>query len=276
MGARSSRAPGLSLPDDAAADPAPRLRIEDVSVAFTVKGRERTVLAGVSAEIGRGEIVGVVGRSGTGKSTLLNVLGGVLRPGSGRVLLDGTPFDRPVERVITVFQDYGQALLPWRTVRRNVSLGIERRLGRAEIAERVSRALAMTHLEANADDLPWQLSGGMQQRVQIARALVMEPDVLLLDEPFGALDAMTRATLQDDLLKLQRETGFTVVFITHDVDEAVYVADRVLVLGGSPANVVREVVSGLPRERDRLDTRESPLFNAARRALADELWGDRP
>ncbi|MBW8487216.1 ABC transporter ATP-binding protein [Actinomadura parmotrematis] len=262
-----------AAPPDAAP---PRLRTEDVSVSFTAKGRPRPVLDGISLTVGQGEIVGVVGRSGTGKTTLLNLLGGILRPDTGRILLDGRPFDRPTDRVITVFQDYGQALLPWRTVRRNVALGVERRLGRAEVAERVARALAMTRLEANADDLPWQLSGGMQQRVQIARALVMEPEVLLLDEPFGALDAMTRAALQDDLLKLQRATGFTVVFITHDVDEAVYVADRVLVLGGAPATVVREVVSGLPRDRDRLDTREAAAFVAARRALADELWGERP
>ncbi|WP_436764249.1 ABC transporter ATP-binding protein [Streptosporangium sp. V21-05] len=246
-----------------------------MSVSFTVKGLRRTVLAGISCEISRGEVVGIVGRSGTGKTTLLNTLGGILRPGTGRILLDGQSFDRPTKKVITVFQDYGQALLPWRTVRRNVSLGIEREFSRTQVAERVARALAMTHLEGNADDLPWQLSGGMQQRVQIARALVMEPEVLLLDEPFGALDAMTRAALQDDLLKLQRETGFTVVFITHDVDEAVYLADRILVLGGSPANIVREVVSGLPRERDQLDTRESSRFIAARRSLADELRDER-
>ncbi|MDX6744181.1 ABC transporter ATP-binding protein [Actinocorallia sp. A-T 12471] len=267
-------APETDLPQARPADAVPRLEVRDVSVSFTVKGKRRTILEGVSCEIARDEIVGIVGRSGTGKTTLLNLLGGILRPSGGGILLDGEPFDKPVDKVITVFQDYNQALLPWRTVRRNVSLGIERRLTRAEVTDRVDRALEMTHLTDNANDLPWQLSGGMQQRVQIARALVMEPEVLLLDEPFGALDAMTRATLQDDLLRLQRETGFTVVFITHDVDEAVYLADRVLVLGGSPANVVREVVSGLPSERDQLDTRESPLFTTARRTLADELWGE--
>ncbi|MFG1928658.1 ABC transporter ATP-binding protein [Cryptosporangium sp. NPDC048952] len=256
-----------------AADHGVRLQVRDVSVSFQVKGRARTVLSDVSCDIATGEIVGIVGRSGTGKTTLLNLLGAILRPTSGEILLDGQIFDRPTNKVITVFQDYGQALLPWRTVRCNVSLGIERRLDKATVAERVARALAMTQLEAHVDDLPWQLSGGMQQRVQIARAMVMEPEVLLLDEPFGALDAMTRATLQDDLLRLQREAGFTVVFITHDVDEAVYLADRVLVLGGSPAAVVREVRAGLPRERNQLDTRESPEFVTARRVLADELGG---
>lgn len=282
MSTSSWRAPDLPTtvkepaPPAPHAGPAPHVQVRGVSVSFQVKGQRRAVLNDISCDVGQGEIVGIVGRSGTGKTTLLNLLGGVLRPGSGQILLDGAVFDRPNGKVITVFQDYGQALLPWRTVRRNVSLGIERKLDRADVTSRVSRALAMTHLEDNVDDLPWQLSGGMQQRVQIARALVMEPEVLLLDEPFGALDAMTRATLQDDLLRLQRETGFTVVFITHDVDEAVYMADRVLVLGGTPANIVREVSSGLPRERSQLDTRESPQFAAARRALADELWGDQP
>lgn len=243
-------------------------------MTFRLKGGDRAVLEKLSFDVRHGEVVGIVGRSGTGKTTLLRLLSGLQTATSGRVLFDGAEVDRPSSKVMTVFQDYNQALLPWRTVAKNVGLGLERRLSRAEVKVRTTEALRMVHLEDNADDFPWQLSGGMQQRVQIARALAMEPEVLLLDEPFGALDAMTRASLQDELLTVQRGTGVTVVFITHDIDEAIYLADRVVVLGGTPATITGEVSTGLPREREQLATREAPRFLEGRRKLSALLWGE--
>jgi NitT/TauT family transport system ATP-binding protein len=244
-------------------------------MTFRSKGSERTVLKDLSFHVGHGEVVGIVGRSGTGKTTLLRLLSGLQTATSGQVLFDGTTLEAPSPRVMTVFQDYNQALLPWRTVAKNVALGLERRQSRAEVRERTTQALRMVHLEDNADDFPWQLSGGMQQRVQIARALAMEPEVLLLDEPFGALDAMTRASLQDELLTVQRNTGVTVVFITHDIDEAIYLADRVVVLSGAPATITGEVSTDLPRLREQLTTREATRFLTGRRELSTLLRGER-
>jgi NitT/TauT family transport system ATP-binding protein len=170
-----------------------------------------------------------------------------------------------------LFQDYGNALLPWRTVARNTALGLEGRASRAERRVRVDSALRMVGLEEHGSDHPWQLSGGMAQRVQIARALAVEPQVLLMDEPFGALDAITKATLQDVVLDVRQQTGATIVFITHDLDEAIYLSDRVLVLSGSPGAIAMSVETGLPRPRDQLATRELPRYLAVRHQLGQAL-----
>lgn len=170
-----------------------------------------------------------------------------------------------------VFQDYADALLPWRTVERNVALGLEGKVSHTERRNRVARSLHLVGLEHRAADHPWQLSGGMAQRVQIARALALEPTVLLMDEPFGALDAMTKAALQDVLLDIQRQTDATVVFITHDLDEALYLSDRVLVLTGAPGTLTLDLRTGLPRPRDQLATRESARFLHLRRTLGQAL-----
>jgi NitT/TauT family transport system ATP-binding protein len=172
---------------------------------------------------------------------------------------------------VTVFQDYGHALLPWRTVARNVALGLEGRLPKPEIAERVAESLAMVGLEGRASEYPWRLSGGMQQRVQIARALAMRPKVLLMDEPFGALDAMTKASLQDQLLEVHATTGTTVILITHDLEEAIYLADRVFVICGSPGSMGAELATSLPRPRDQLETRELPRYLELRHTLISTL-----
>jgi NitT/TauT family transport system ATP-binding protein len=235
---------------------------EGVSVALPGSDGMRTILRDVDLMVAPGEIVTVVGGSGTGKTTLLRTLGGLVAPAAGRVTMGGEEVRRPPAAAVTVFQDYANALLPWRTVRRNVALGLEARRDRpaAERAQRVEAALAAVGLAERGDDRPWQLSGGMQQRVQLARALALDPKVLLMDEPFGALDAMTKAALQDELLSLHARTGATIVFITHDIEEALYLGDRVVLLGGQPGRVCAEIPVDLPRPRDQLATKELPAF----------------
>jgi NitT/TauT family transport system ATP-binding protein len=245
--------------------------VRDVAVSFGSGGTQRPVLDQVSFSVAAGEIVGIVGPSGCGKTTLLRLLGGLLRPTSGSVLLQGEETKGPSGVAVTVFQDYSSALLPWRTVSRNVALPLEGRAGRAEIKDRVATALETVGLRDRGDEYPWRLSGGMQQRVQIARALVTEPQVLLMDEPFGALDAITKGSLHDQLLEVQSKTRATVVFITHDVEEAVYLSDRVMVINGAPGRIVHEVRSELPRPRDQISTRDLPGYHDIRHELAKAL-----
>ena len=244
-------------------------RIENIGIRL---GR-REILRDVTFTVDTGEIVGIVGRSGAGKTTLLRVLGGLLSPTTGSVWLRGQPVARPPDGVVMVFQDYVNALLPWRTVVRNTALGLERGVPRLVRSRRVERALAMVGLADRGADYPWQLSGGMAQRVQIARALAMEPTVLLMDEPFGALDALTKAALQDVLLDVHEQTRATIVFITHDLDEAIYLSDRVLVVSGNPGAVTLSVATELPRPRDQFDTRESARYLQVRNLLGRALRG---
>ncbi len=231
-----------------------------VSVELPHQDGARRILADISLEVRRGEFLTVVGPSGTGKTTLLRVLGGLTPASRGAVHVDGRLIDGPPADVVIVFQDYSHALLQWRTVGRNVAFGLEGRLARDAIRERVGAALRLVRLEAHQDDYPWQLSGGMQQRVQIARALALRPAALLMDEPFAALDAMTKAALQDELLRVGAETGSSFVFVTHDIEEAVYLGDRVAVITGVPGRIVRTVAVDLPRPRDQVVTRQLPEF----------------
>jgi NitT/TauT family transport system ATP-binding protein len=245
-----------------------------VSVTLPTAHGELEILRDITLEVPQGQIVGVVGRSGTGKTTLLRVLGGLLRPTTGRAAVDGVEITRPPAQVVTVFQDYASALLPWRSLERNVGLPLEGRLSRPERRERVAHALEMVGLQGRAKDYPWRLSGGMQQRLQIARALALRPRVLLMDEPFGALDAMTKASLQDQLLTVQQETGATVVFITHDLEEAIYLSDRVCLIAGTPGHIPLQVTTDLPRPRQQIESRELPRYLEIRHqiygALAEE------
>jgi len=249
-------------------------RVEGLGVELMSADGPRQILRDVSFTVGAGEIVGVVGRSGTGKTTLLRVLGGLLPAARGSVELDGRPIDGPPGTVVTVFQDYGNALLPWRTVARNVGLGIERKVSKAERQRRVAEALRLVGLDGRGTDYPWRLSGGMQQRVQIARALALQPKVLLMDEPFGALDAITKATLQDELLRVQAQTGATTVFITHDIEEAIYLSDRVLVIAGAPGTLTLQEATDLPRPRNQIETRELPRYLTVRHKLGEALRVD--
>ena len=216
----------------------------------------------ITFQVEEGEIVCIVGPSGCGKSTLLRTISGLIRPSKGEVKLHdktvtGTPGDLAV-----VFQDYGRSLFPWLKVTGNVEFPLRNNaeLTKAQRKERVTEALSWVGLSKAVNKYPWQLSGGMQQRVSIARALAYRPALMLMDEPFASVDAQTRFELEDLILRVRDEFGVTVVFVTHDIDEAVYLADRVLVLSTAPTTVVETLKVGLPRERDQITTRESEEF----------------
>lgn len=255
-----------------ARDDEPTFECRSTSVVLDSSEGPRRILAGVNLEVTEGEFVSVMGRSGTGKTTLLRVLGGLLAPTpDSKVSFEGKPVDGPPEGVVFVFQNYAASLLSWRTVGRNVALGLEGKVSRPELQQRIAEALGMVGLADRAKDYPWRLSGGMQQRVQLARALAVRPSALLMDEPFGALDAMTKGSLQDQLQRVQERACATVLFVTHDIDEAVYLSDRIIILDGSPATVAQEFPVDLPRPRDQLATKELPEFLKLRRAVYDAI-----
>jgi len=246
---------------------APVFECRSASVVLSLSAGPRPIISDINLELRHAEFLSIVGPSGTGKTTLLRMLGGLMRPTSGEVLVKGRVLTGPPEDVVIVFQDYANALLQWRTVASNVAFGIERKLPRKECADRVNDALSLVGLLSRADDYPWQLSGGMQQRVQIARALALRPAVMLMDEPFASLDAMTKAGLQDELLRVRDRTRTSFVFITHDIEEAVYLGDRVAVLNGSPGRIEDIVTIDLPAPRDQIMTRQLPQFLSYRYGL---------
>ncbi|HEX5039116.1 MAG TPA: ABC transporter ATP-binding protein [Candidatus Limnocylindria bacterium] len=222
----------------------------------------------VTFAVGRGQFVAIAGPSGSGKTTLLRCVAGLSRPSTGTVRLDGIEIDGVPRSMAMVFQDYGRSLFAWMRIRENVALPL-RGLGltRSEREERVTAALSEVGLADAADRYPWQVSGGMQQRVAIARAVAYQPRILLMDEPFASVDAQTRADLQDTVLNVWRAHGSTVLFVTHDIDEAVYLGDRVIVLSAA-ARLAADLTMGLPRPRDQVDTRASAAFADRRAELA--------
>src|SRR5579883_136645 len=232
--------------------------IDQVTVAFGRGGSRHVAVENNSLEVAPGEFVALLGPSGCGKSTLLNCVAGYIRPTSGRVTVDGVPVTRPGPDRGMVFQQY--SLFPWKTIHDNVAFGpLRAGKGRAE-AESIARTfLEMVGLSRFAERYPGELSGGMQQRVGIARALANYPSVLLMDEPFGALDAQTRAIMQESLLAIWSELGNTVVFVTHDVDEAVFLGSRVVVMSASPGRLIADIPVPLPRPRD-LEALTAPEF----------------
>jgi len=230
----------------------------------------RPVLENIDLGVERSEFVCIVGPSGCGKTTLLRLLAGLLGPSHGEVTLGGKRVTAPPPEVAFMFQDYSKALLPWRTASGNVSLALEAgNYPRANRAARIRELLDKVGLGGHAEAYPAQLSGGMQQRLQIARCLAQEPQVLLMDEPFGALDAMTRQALQDEMLRIVAAEKATALFVTHDLEEAIYLGDRVVALYPNPGRVAQIFDVTLPRPRDQLTTRESPEFLALRRQLFD-------
>jgi nitrate/nitrite transport system ATP-binding protein len=240
------------------------LSIEGIGVTFgSARGGRAEVLRNVSLSVEQSEFVAIIGHSGCGKTTLLNVVAGLVRPTGGAVVLDGSSVDTPGPDRAVVFQNH--SLLPWLTAFENVRLGVDKVLRRTKTrAERHAWTLHNLQLVNMADasgKLPAELSGGMRQRVGIARALALEPKVLLLDEPFGALDALTRAQLQDHLTQIHQRLRNTVLMITHDVDEAVLLADRIVMMTNGPAATIGEVLEvRLERPRDRLALAEDPAY----------------
>jgi NitT/TauT family transport system ATP-binding protein len=241
------------------------LDVDGLAKTYESHGRSVEAVRDLTFKIDRGELVCIVGPSGAGKTTLLRCIAGLLDTSGGRISLDGTPVTGPPAGMAVVFQEYGRSLFPWLTVRKNVELPLkEKGLSRAERTAKVDAALAAVGLSDSADSHPWQLSGGMQQRVAIARAIAYEPSVLLMDEPFAAVDAQTRADLEDLVRTLWRRLGVTVLFVTHDIDESVYLGQRVLVLSNRPTVVLEDIRVDLPDERSQLETRSSAPFTALR------------
>jgi len=237
--------------------PTAKLAIEDVS--FQVHDRE---------------FLSIVGPSGAGKTTLLKCLCGLMRATAGTATFEGVPIDGPPAKMSLVFQDYSRSLFAWHTVEANVALPLKARgMAAAERRQRVEEAVEAVGLTDAMSRYPWQLSGGMQQRVALARAVAYQPDCLLLDEPFASVDAQTRFELEDLVLRLRRDYGITVIFVTHDIDEAVYVSDRVVVLSKSPCRVTATLTVDLPRPRDQIETRAAPRFAELRTELFELVRG---
>ena len=215
----------------------------------------------ITFTVEHGEFACVVGPSGCGKTTLLKCIGGLLEPTRGEVTLHGKRVTSPPEDMALVFQEYGRSLMPWTTVRNNVLLPLRhKKLHRDERERLVEEGVEAVGLTRFLDHYPWQLSGGMQQRVAIARALAYQPSILLMDEPFASVDAQTRGDLEDLVLAVQEQFGVTILFVTHDIDESIYLADRVIVLTHSPTEVKEIVQVSLPEPRDQIATKELPEF----------------
>jgi NitT/TauT family transport system ATP-binding protein len=251
------------------ADPSVQLSIEHVSLEYPQAGRTFLALDDVSLTVNQGEFVTIVGPSGCGKSSLLSLVAGLLKPTRGALTLDGRPITKPGPDRAVVFQDF--ALLPWRTVLSNVELGVEiRGVPAAERHEIARRYIGMVGLREFEHSYPHQLSGGMRQRVGIARALSVGPELLLMDEPFGALDAQIRTLMGVELLRIWAREQKSILFITHDIDESVYLADRVLVMSASPGRFIEDIRIDLPRPRA-IELRNTPEFAAYRQRIWDLL-----
>ena len=237
------------------------LRVEHLKKSYGDGPEAVQAVGDISFETRPNELVCIVGPSGCGKTTLLKCISGLLSPTDGEVWLDDQRVDGPPERMAVVFQEYSRSLFPWMTVRQNVAFPLRRRdLSAQERAALVDEAVESVGLTAAIDRYPWQLSGGMQQRVAIARALAYQPEILLMDEPFASVDAQTRADLEDLVLTVRERYGITIVFVTHDIDESVYLSDRVIVLTPSPTSVYEVLDIDLPAPRDQVMTKELPEF----------------
>jgi NitT/TauT family transport system ATP-binding protein len=246
---------------------APLIQARDITLIFKSKDREPvTALSDFNLQVGKGEFVSIVGPSGCGKSTFLNLLLGLIRPDSGEMTLDGRLIAGPGQDRAMVFQEFG--LLPWRTVRANVELGLElKRISPSERAQRATELIKLVGLKDFERHYPHELSGGMKQRVGLARALATEPEVLLMDEPFAALDAQTRDLMQTELLQIWERTKKTVLFVTHSIEEAAYLSDRVIVMTARPGRAKETLKIHLPRPRD-YEMRLTPQFNE----IKSRIW----
>lgn len=250
------------------------LELTQVGIDFPTPKGPFTALQDVNLKIRKGEFISLIGHSGCGKSTVLNIVAGLHQATRGGVILDGSEVTTPGPERAVVFQNH--SLLPWLSVYRNVELAVKQTLkgkSRQQIKDWVMHNLELVHMTHAMDKLPAEISGGMKQRVGIARALAMEPKVLLMDEPFGALDALTRAHLQDSLMEIHAELGNTVIMITHDVDEAVLLSDRIVMMTNGPAATVGEILDiELPRPRDRLALADTADYNHYRHEVLTFLY----
>ncbi len=246
------------------------MSVHEVAKEFsTPKGVVRA-LDSVTFDVREHSIVSVVGPSGAGKTTVMRCLAGLLKPTSGQVIFEGKPIQGTPDGVAAVFQDYGRSLLPWLSARGNVMLPLRSKgMNRAEASAKADAALATVGLEGRERQHPWQMSGGMQQRVALARALACEPRLLFMDEPFASLDAQTRMDLEDLVRKVHLELDTTILVVTHDIDEAVYLSDKVVVLSPNPTRVLEEVVVDLPRDRDQVATKDTPEFARLRHRVLE-------
>jgi NitT/TauT family transport system ATP-binding protein len=253
------------------------LQLRDVRKIYQSDHGPLEAIGGISLDVAPGSFTSVVGPSGCGKSTLLQIMAGLVPATSGQVLLDGTAVVEPPPGAIYVFQQYTKSIYPWKTVLGNVTFGLAHRRtagprpSKAEIERRCQEMLEVVGLQAFARYHPYQLSGGMQQRVALARALVCQPQVLLMDEPYSAVDALTRTELQDMLLRLWSDLRPTIVFVTHDIDEAIYLSERVVVLTRAPAHISQTVEVALPRPRRQIETKEHPTYLEYRRLILDDV-----
>ncbi len=265
----------LTTQQSAEAMPGPFLAIDNVSKIYPTPHGSFTVLEGVDLTVEEGEFVCVIGHSGCGKSTLLDMVSGFNQPTQGEVRLQGKPITQPGPDRMVVFQNY--CLLPWKTAFENIYLAVKAvypEKSKAEKVEIVQQHLAMVGLEQAAHKKPHQLSGGMKQRVSIARALSIYPQVLVLDEPFGALDAITKEELQEELLQIWTKHQVTVMMITHDIDEALFLADRIVMMTNGPAAKIGEVLTvPFPRPRNRAQLMEDPQYYTLRNHALDFLFG---
>lgn len=248
------------------------LSVRGLKKVYHTDGGDIEAVRDLTFDLGKNELTCLVGPSGSGKTTLLKCIAGLLGPTSGQVILDGKEVTAPPKKMAVVFQEYGRSLFPWLRVAENVELPLKTAgVPKAERERLVADALENVGLGHVPKSYPWQLSGGMQQRVAIARAIAYQPEVLLMDEPFAAVDAQTRADLEDLVRKVRRELGISVLFVTHDIDESVYLGERVIMLSSSPTIVQEDLVVDLPADRDQLETRALPRFTELRHYVYEQI-----
>ena len=259
-------------PSAAQAAPEAMLSVRGLKKVYQTDGGDVEAVRNLTFDLRAGELACLVGPSGSGKTTLLKCISGLMAPTEGEVLLDGKRVSGPPKKMAVVFQEYSRSLFPWMRVRDNVELPLKNQgVPKAERDRLVDEALEAVGLAHVPRSYPWQLSGGMQQRVAIARAIAYQPEVLLMDEPFAAVDAQTRADLEDLIRTVWKKLGVTVLFVTHDIDESVYLGERVIILSSSPTVVQEDIVIDLPAERDQLETRSLPRFTELSQHVYEQI-----
>jgi NitT/TauT family transport system ATP-binding protein len=250
----------------------PMLSVRGLKKVYKTDDGDVEAVRNLTFDLKPGELACLVGPSGSGKTTLLKCISGLMAPTEGEVLLDGTRVVGPPKKMAVVFQEYGRSLFPWMRVRQNVELPLKNQgLPKAERDRLVDEALEAVGLAHVSHSYPWQLSGGMQQRVAIARAVAYQPEVLLMDEPFAAVDAQTRADLEDLIRTVWKKLRVTVLFVTHDIDESVYLGERVIILSSSPTVIQEDIIIDLPDDRDQLNTRALPRFTELRHHVYEQI-----